>query len=246
AKSVSNADWLMNHIYRGEYFCGFCSRMMNSLEDYLFDSSQDIGKRRPQAIETLFDALLVSGMAMTIVGTSAPASGGEHLLSHTLDMMAGVDGLGHDLHGRQVGVGTILASALYERIFKIDRPRCVDMPSNIDAFWGRLAGSVGEQYAQKKPQLAVLREKLNDQKIWQNFIESARRQVRPPQQIKNCLKTAGAAHTFSELKCSRQRFRDAVLRMHQIRRRPTVVDLAWLLGVLPAAADEIINEWLSK
>jgi hypothetical protein len=33
--------------------------------------------------------------------------------------------------------------------------------------------------------------------------------------------------------------------MHQIRKRPTVIDLAWLLGILPAATDEIINEWLS-
>jgi hypothetical protein len=32
--------------------------------------------------------------------------------------------------------------------------------------------------------------------------------------------------------------------MHEIRKRFTVVDLAWLVGVLPNAADEIIDEWL--
>ena len=54
-------------------------------------------------------------MAMTLMGTSVPASGGEHLLSHTLDMMAEVRGESHDLHGRQVGIGTVLSAALYRK-----------------------------------------------------------------------------------------------------------------------------------
>jgi hypothetical protein len=33
--------------------------------------------------------------------------------------------------------------------------------------------------------------------------------------------------------------------MHEIRKRPTVVDLAWMLGILPDAADEIIDTWLT-
>ena len=48
---------------------------------------------------------------MTMAETSAPASGGEHLISHSLDMMSSIDGQPHDLHGRQVGIGTILAAA---------------------------------------------------------------------------------------------------------------------------------------
>jgi len=32
--------------------------------------------------------------------------------------------------------------------------------------------------------------------------------------------------------------------MHEIRRRFTIVDLAWLAGVLPGRADELIDEWL--
>jgi hypothetical protein len=32
--------------------------------------------------------------------------------------------------------------------------------------------------------------------------------------------------------------------MHEIRQRTTVVDLAWLVGILPASAEEIIEDWL--
>ncbi len=246
AKPISTADWILNHIFNDEYFCRYCSEIINTLEPYYFDRAEDIKKRQPAAIEALFDALLYSGIAMTIVGTSAPASGGEHLLSHTLDMMSSIDGVAHDLHGRQVGLGTLFASAIYDRIFQVEPPRCYPLPPDIDrVFWGRLAASVGQQYEQKKPMLQTIREKLTDGKTWRAFLAACRQQVRSPHQIKNCLRTAGAAHTFADIGCSRERLLAAILHMHEIRTRPTVIDLAWILGILPGAADEIIDRWLT-
>lgn len=246
AKPVSTADWLLNHIFNDEYFCRYCSEIINALESYYFDRPEGIKGRRPAAIEALFNALLYSGIAMTIVGTSAPASGGEHLLSHTLDMMSSVDGVAHDLHGRQVGLGTLFASAIYDRIFQVEPPHCRGLPREIDStFWGKLADSVRQQYEQKRPMLQTICKKLTDGKTWRAFLAAARPQVRSPRQIKNCLRTAGAAHTFSDIGCSRERILAAIVHMHEIRTRPTVIDLAWVLGILPGAADEIIDRWLS-
>jgi glycerol-1-phosphate dehydrogenase [NAD(P)+] len=246
AKPVSTADWILNHIFHGEHFCRYCSEMIDSLEPYYFDHPEDIKNRKPAAIEALFNALLYSGIAMTIMGTSAPASGGEHLLSHTLDMMSSIDGVAHDLHGRQVGLGTLFASAIYDRIFQVQTLHSHPLPLDIDStFWGRLAENVRQQYEQKKPIVQTVCEKLTDGKTWRAFIADARRQVRPPHQIKNCLKNAGAAHKFSDIGCSRRRLLAAVLHMHEIRKRPTIIDLAWILGILPGAADEIIDRWLT-
>ncbi|KPL13181.1 hypothetical protein AMJ85_00160 [candidate division BRC1 bacterium SM23_51] len=246
AKPISTADWVLNHIFFGEYFCRYCSKIIDSLEPYYLNHPEDIKDREPEAIEALFNALLYSGIAMTIVGTSAPASGGEHLLSHTLDMMSSIDGTAHDLHGRQVGVGTIFASAMYDRIFRIETPSCHRLPPDIDStLWGRLAESVRQQYEQKKPMLRSMREKLTDGKTWQTFLAACRHQVRSPHQIKNCLRAGGAAHTFADIGCSRRRLLAAVMHMHEIRNRPTVIDLAWILGILPGAADEIVDRWLT-
>jgi glycerol-1-phosphate dehydrogenase [NAD(P)+] len=247
AKPVSTADWLLNHIFCGEYFCRYCSQIINTLEPCYLDRPEDIKNRKPVAIEALFNALLYSGIAMTVVGTSAPASGGEHLLSHTLDMMSGIDGIAHDLHGRQVGLGAIFASAIYDRIFRIETPRCHPFPTEIDSiFWGDRADNVREQHELKKSALQTMSEKLQDGATWQAFLTAARQQVRSPRQIKNCLKAAGAAHTFADIGCSRQRLLAAVLHMHEIRKRPTVIDLAWLLGILPDAARQIIGCWLTS
>ena len=247
AKPLSTADWLFNNIFCEENFCRYCSEMINSLEVYYFNHPEDIRTRQPAAIEALLNALLYSGIAMTIIGTSAPASGGEHLLSHTLDMMSSIDGVPHDLHGRQVGLGTIFSAALYERIFKIETPRLQSSPSDIDStFWAGLADNVRQQYDLKKPALENIHEKITDAQTWQTFISAARQQVRTPNEIKNCLKAAGAAHTFADIKCSRERFLSAVLHMHEIRKRPTIIDLAWILGILPDSTDEIIDTWLTS
>jgi len=246
AKPVSTADWKFNSLFFGESFCRYCSEIINSLEPYYLDRPADIKNRNQAAIEALFNALLYSGIAMTIIGTSAPASGGEHLFSHTLDMMSSIDGVEHDLHGRQVGLGTIFASALYERIFKIKTPVCHPYPRDIDgSFWGPLAVNVRKEYEQKTPMLRTICEKLTDGKTWVEFLAATRQQVRSPAQIKNCLKTAGAAHTFADIGCSRERLLAAALHMHQIRKRPTIIDLAWILGIMPGAAEEIINRWLT-
>jgi glycerol-1-phosphate dehydrogenase [NAD(P)+] len=247
AKPISTADWIFNSLFCGESFCSYCSEIINSMEPYYLDKPEDISNRKPAAIEALLNALLYSGIAMTIIGTSAPASGGEHLLSHTLDMMSSIDGIEHDLHGRQVGLGTIFASALYERIFNIEKPVCHPYSEDIDSkFWGPLAENVRQECRQKIPMLQKIREKLADGKTWGDFLVAARRQVRSPAQIKNCLKIAGAAHTFTDIGCSRERLLAAALHMHQIRKRTTIIDLALILGIMPGSAEEIIDYWLLK
>lgn len=246
AKPISTADWVMNHVLFDEPFDPEVAEMITAIEPLYFDHPEDVRDRKPQAIEALFNGLIYSGIAMTVIGTSAPASGGEHMLSHTLDMMSSVDGAAHDLHGRQVGLGTVFAAAFYEEIFKIERPEFHDLPESIDRpFWGRIAEPVAQQYALKQPHLKIMAEKLAAPGAWESFLATVRERVRPPGQIKECLRRAGAAHTAADIRCSRERLWAAVLHMHEIRKRCTVVDLAWRVGVLPGRGEELMDRWLT-
>ncbi|MGH2755006.1 MAG: iron-containing alcohol dehydrogenase [Actinomycetota bacterium] len=65
--------------------------------------------RDPAFHRRLADALVMSGMAMICSGTSRPASGGEHEISHALDHLHG----GRAMHGAQVAFGCIVSVALY-------------------------------------------------------------------------------------------------------------------------------------
>ncbi len=246
AKPVSTADWVMNNFLFGEYFCDRCTQLISDIEPKYFDNPQGVRERHPEAIKALYEALIYSGIAMTMAGTSAPASGGEHMLSHTLDMMWLVDGIEHDMHGRQVGLGTIFASALYEKLIAIDEPKCVDAPDEIDRkFWGKLADTVEQQYSLKKHHLEIMKQKFVNVDVWRQFKNAIRLRVRKPEDVKNCLRRADAAHRIDDIVCSRERVLSAVLHMHEIRKRCTVIDVAYVLGLMPTVADEIIETWLT-
>lgn len=85
----------------------FASMLSYSSLDLLFiKHSSDI--EAPQFQRSLTTSLLYSGIAMEIAGTSRPASGSEHLISHALDEIA----VHPRMHGLQVGTACYLCCLL--------------------------------------------------------------------------------------------------------------------------------------
>jgi len=64
--------------------------------------------RNPEFLYHLANSLLMNGLSMEIAGSSRPASGSEHLISHAYDEIAKKP----SMHGIQVGIATYLCSAL--------------------------------------------------------------------------------------------------------------------------------------
>jgi glycerol-1-phosphate dehydrogenase [NAD(P)+] len=244
AKSVSSADWRMNHFLFGDYFCERSVSLIAGIEPLYMDHPEDLRERKPKAIAALFHGLLLTGVAMTMAETSAAASGGEHLVSHSLDMMSSLDGVPHDLHGRQVGIGTVLASEVYRRIISLESPDFSRASMDFDKeFWGVLGDGIETHYAPKTERLQKAVEILSQGDSWDRLREEVKPFLRSPDQIRNCLKRAGAAFRAEDIGCSRERLLCVVLHAHEIRSRFTVIDLAHLVGVLPQAAGEIVEEW---
>jgi glycerol dehydrogenase-like iron-containing ADH family enzyme len=166
------------------------------------------------------------------------------MVSHTLDMMSSVDKVPHDLHGRQVGVGTILASELYARVLAIESPNFSKPRISVDrAFWGHLTGNVADQYAQKSDRLQQAADVLSQGEAWDSLRTGIAPLLRPPSMIRDCLRAADAAFRAEDIGCSRERLLTAFLHAHEIRSRFTILDLAFLCGVLPGAAGEIVEAW---
>lgn len=65
-------------------------------------------KRDLEGVRQLATALMLNGIAMSIAGSSRPASGSEHLISHALDQIS----TRPRLHGLQVGVASFLVTVL--------------------------------------------------------------------------------------------------------------------------------------
>jgi glycerol-1-phosphate dehydrogenase [NAD(P)+] len=246
AKPVSTADWLMNHLVFGEEFSRPVAQIIDRIEAGYLDAPERLARRDPAAIRALFEALVYSGCAMTLQGSSLPASGGEHLVSHTLDMLGEVDGEGHDLHGRQVGVATIFAAALYQRIFAEDVVELRAAMAPFDrALWGRIADAVAAEHARKRISADRAWAVLATPGRWAALRAELVPLLRGPGRIKECLSRAGAAHRIADIGCTRQRFLTAVRHCGAIRGRFTSVDLGWLAGALPGAAEELVDAWLT-
>ena len=247
AKTVSTADWLMNDQLFGEDYREAVASIIDHVEQKFLAEPSKLARGDPAAVSGLFEALVYSGCAMTLQGSSLPASGGEHLISHALDMRAEAEGGTHDLHGRQVGLGTIFAAAIYERVLALQAPRFDPTPLPFDrAGWGPIADAVGAQHAKQSARLAQACSKLSQPGAWERVRALIAPRLPEAAWIKRVLSEAGAAHRIGELGLSRERFLWAVLNGAQIRERFTSLDLGWATGVLPEQAEAIVDELLVR
>ena len=116
-KFVALAEWKIAHLLTGEFFCERIHDMMAQATQAVVDSSKGIAKGDIASYEHLTYGLLLSGLAMQLMGNSRPASGAEHHISHFIEMAP--EGLGETsdaMHGEKVGVATILVSEEYHRM----------------------------------------------------------------------------------------------------------------------------------
>ncbi|HEX5740521.1 MAG TPA: iron-containing alcohol dehydrogenase family protein [Pilimelia sp.] len=108
--AVSNlnavADWELAHRVRGEPLDGLAVTLARTGAEALLNHPGGIGD--DDFLTVLAEALILGGIAMAVCGSSRPASGGCHEISHALDELAP----GTASHGAQVGVGALICTYL--------------------------------------------------------------------------------------------------------------------------------------
>lgn len=102
-------DWQLAHRLRDAEYSSYAAALSEMTANMTMESVKEIKKRDEQSAWMVVKALVSSGVAISIAGSSAPASGSEHKVSHALDMIAERPAL----HGEQCGVGTIMMTHLY-------------------------------------------------------------------------------------------------------------------------------------
>ena len=82
----------------------------------MFAESDALVRGDLAAMARLARTLVLSGFGMTLCGGSYPASQGEHLISHYVEMMA--PELPPSFHGEQIAVTTLTMAGLHERLIQ--------------------------------------------------------------------------------------------------------------------------------
>lgn len=129
-KYIALADWRIANTLTGEFFCQRIHDIMMDATDAVKESSLGIAGGDISAYEKLTYGLLMSGLAMQMLGNSRPASGAEHHISHLIEMAPEGIGVSSDaLHGEKVGVATLLACAEYHRLGSVEVADWNDYPA---------------------------------------------------------------------------------------------------------------------
>jgi glycerol-1-phosphate dehydrogenase [NAD(P)+] len=113
ANLVACEDWAWAARVRGEPFDDYAALLARTAAELVTAREAAFARSEqpePADVETLLRALVLSGLAMTVAGSSRPCSGPEHLISHAFDELS----VGHGTHGEQVGVGSTLAVRFYD------------------------------------------------------------------------------------------------------------------------------------
>lgn len=140
AKLISICEWRIGHIVTGEYYCEEVAQMMRTFCRLARENAVEAVNGNPDATAKIIEGLALVGIAMAYAGTSRPASGVEHYYSHLWDMRALEAHRQSELHGIQVGVGTVLALKKYEKLpeIKPDREKALAHAAAFDkAEWER-------------------------------------------------------------------------------------------------------------
>ena len=107
SKYTAIYDWKLSYKKTGEYVNDFAvlisANSIDNLVNYRNKNVEDL-----EFIKLLCGSLVMSGIAMEVSGSSRPASGSEHLISHAYDKITSTP----FLHGIQVGVATYAISIL--------------------------------------------------------------------------------------------------------------------------------------
>ena len=245
SKCSSATDWRVGHALRGGYYTEEPRKLFVGTTERVLCAAQRIGRGETAAFGTVLDALMLSGYSMVLAGSSAPASGGEHLISHYLDMKAALYGTAHDLHGAQVGVGTLECLRMWERILALDpntvnaeacaaaQPTEAQIEAWIKDDWpDAVAAEVRAQWAEKrldrdgvKREVALFSEKVERER------EAWSADLLPSAVVEKAIRAVGGPVSPDALDAPTEEYQNAVRRARFIRNRFTVLDLAAELGI---------------
>ena len=96
----------------------------------VIESADSIKEGLEESARLIVKSCFSSGMAISIAGSSRPASGSEHLFSHALDQITNKPAL----HGEQCGIGSIMMMNLHGGDWKFIRDALKSMKAPTTAY----------------------------------------------------------------------------------------------------------------
>ena len=115
-------DWRLSQIINDEYFCQDIYDLTMDMVHKTLKLADGLLKREEESVKVLMEALVIVGIAMSFAGSSRPASGSEHHLSHFFEITGIVNGEEYFPHGIDVAYSTVVTAGLREKLLATPWP----------------------------------------------------------------------------------------------------------------------------
>ena len=255
-KYTALADWKVANILQGEYYCETIVQLVEKAIEKCASAAFGLSTRRPEAIHSITEGLVLSGMCIGMVGSSRPASGEEHHLSHTWEMMGLIAGRETLLHGNQVGIGTEIILQIYSYLAQLDIRKLYDS-GKFRLFtrekWTenivKLFGKHGEAIIHDKEQYINFEESSREQRArnivdkWEQLQAAVFSTLPSPVEYRNMMRSAGILLTPADLQLDRESFRLSLIVAKDVRQRYGVLQLLEDMGILEETAAMITAKY---
>lgn len=235
-RSTAQVDWLLSHHLLGTPYREAPFALLEQDEKALLDSPEALLAGDVAAMRALARTLVLSGIGMTLCGGSYPASQGEHLISHYIDMRAPADRAAF-LHGEQVAVATLTMARIQEAMLDGPPPvlyaSTMDLPTLQRHFGTEVGTSCWNDFAPKRLDAAgaaALTERTAVQ--WPAFRERADAARASSTRLAAVMRQAGGPVTPADIGADAAFYAGAVRHARFLRDRFTFLDLADDAGML--------------
>lgn len=252
AKFVSIAEWRIAHIITGEYYCESVAGLIRDAVKKCVDNAQGLLEREDNAVEAVFEGLVIGGVAMAYAGVSRPASGVEHYFSHVWDMRGLEFGTPVELHGIQCAMATMKAVELYEKVMEItpDWEKASAFVENFDLdAWNTelrtFLGSSADTMIELEKKEGKYRKDTHPARFrviaenWDAILEILRQELPAREELRKLLDTVGISRDLTTIGVDRETARQTFRATKDIRDKYVLSRLAWDLGILEDLCDTL-------
>lgn len=118
-------DWKLSHLVNDEYFCQYIYDLTFEQIKTTLHLADGILKRSEESVKALMEALVVIGILMSFAGSSRPASGSEHHLSHFFEITGILTDKPYFSHGIDVAYSTVVTASLREKLLATAFPQAL-------------------------------------------------------------------------------------------------------------------------
>lgn len=252
-KTTCLRDWQLARLINGEHYCERIAALVETCVQNVLKEARKAKERDPEVLGNIMEGLVLTGVAMSLYGSSRPASGCEHHISHFWEMWFEQAGKRAASHGTQVGVGTVLILKLKEALktAKVDFDRARKAAKAYDpaaweaevrkAYGPAANGIVAMEASAGKNETAGRLKRIDTIEAHWEEIMALLDTLPSSEEIMEVLRSLDSPCLPEEIGVDKALLKTTLMYCKEVRNRYTFLQMLWDLDLLDSLSDAVIE-----